>query len=310
MRVFLLSILVLSLSAAVLAQTPPRKPADPQPGSLSLQNPIPPQTAVPVSMEPHHAHEFQNDYVHVYNVTVPPLDATLLHQHDLPYIYLTLGQSDVVNAVQGKPELHLTLEDGATRYSLGNFAHIARTDAGLAFHNITVELVHPQASPRNLGPQAADRPLGSCPQSASDPKNPQIPAEQIVPCFETDEVRMDLVRVEGGKNYEEANPKTSALLVAMSDANLDVSLGGGHTAFLHVGDAVWLPSGTARKIEDFLGIRSKFLLLSFKDSAAQPLAFHKPMVLPSTSCNHANVPSGISTGGTTVFPPSFAAFSR
>ena len=267
MRFVLPSILALSLSPALLAQTPPTKPTDPQPAvSLTLENPIHPQAAVPVSNEPHHAHEFQNDFVHVYNVTVPPLDATLLHQHDLPYIYLTLGHTDVVNAVQGQPAVHLILEDGATRYTPGGFAHIARTDAGIPFHNITIELVHPQASPRNLGAQSPDRPLGSCPQNIPDSKNAQIPAEQAIHCFETDEAQLDLVRVEGGKDYEDANPKTAALLVAMSNANLDVSLGGAHTVFLHEGDVLWLPAGMARKVEDFLGIRSSFLLLSFKDS--------------------------------------------
>ena len=60
----------------------------------------------------------------------------------------------------------------------------------------------------------------------------------------------------------------AALLIAMSNANLDVSLGGEHTAFLHAGDVLWLPAGTARKVGDFLGTRSQFLLLSFKDSGA------------------------------------------
>jgi hypothetical protein len=267
MKIAFLPAVTLLLAPALAAQAPVSKPADPGAPPLSLQNAIQPQAAVPVKDEPHHAHEFQNDYVRVYNVTVPPMDATLLHQHDLPYIYLTLGQADVVNAVQGKPEQHLTLEDGATRYTPGGFAHIARTDAGIPFHNITIELVHPQGSPHDLGGNTDDRPLGACPQGGADPKNPQIPAEQVIPCFETDEARMELVRVEGGKNYEETAPKTAALLVAMSNANLDVSLGGEHAAFLHEGDVLWLPAGTPRRVEDFLGIKSGFLLISFKDSA-------------------------------------------
>jgi hypothetical protein len=223
---------------------------------------------VPVSSEPHHVPVLRNDFVHVYNVTVPPLDTTLLHQHDLPYLYLTLGHTDVVNAVQGQPEVHLVIEDGTTRYTPGGFAHIARTDAGLLFHNITIELARPQGTPRNLGERAQDRNLGTCPAGGRDPKNPQVPAEQVIPCFETDEVRLDLVRVEGLKNYEESAPKTAALLMAMTNANLSVSLGGGDAGFLHEGDVLWLPAGTSRKIEDFLGIKSNFLLLSFKDSAA------------------------------------------
>lgn len=234
-------------------------------GQLSLQYPITQQGAVALKDEPHHVLVFQNDYVRVYNVTVPSLDATLLHKHDLPYLYLTLGQTDVVNAVQGKPDAHLTLEDGATRYTPGGFAHLVRTESGIPFHNITIELVHPQNSPHNLGPNADARPLGACPVN-NDPGNPQIPGEQAIPCFETDEVGLEMVHVEGWKAYEDKDPKAAALLVAMSNANLDVSLAGEHAAFLHGGDVLWLSPGVARRIEDFLGIKSKFLLLSFKDS--------------------------------------------
>ncbi len=270
MKIAVLPTVVLLLAPAAGAQTASPLPADIKKEiQIDIESPIKPEGAVPVSAEPHHAHVFQNDYVRVYNVTVPPLDATMLHQHDLPYIYLTLGTTDVINAVAGKPEAHLTLEDGSTRYSPGGFAHIARTDAGILFHNITIELVHPQSEPRNLGDKAAERPLGSCPQSAAATNsNDQIPSEQVVPCFETDELRLELVKVEGGKDFIQPSPGMGALLIAMSNANLDVSLGGQHTSFMHTGDVLWLPPGTSRKVVDFLGIKSQFILISFKDSAA------------------------------------------
>jgi hypothetical protein len=267
----LVAITVLVCSAAA-AQTPApgQAPRDYLKDiQIDIKNPITQSGAVPVSEEPHHALAFKNEYVHVFNVTVPPLDATLLHQHDLPYIYLTLGTTDVVNAIQGRPEMELTLQDGETRYTPAGFAHVARTDAGIPFHNITIELVKPQDAPRNLPAGGPERPLGSCPLASVDPRrNPQIPYEQVVPCFETEEVRLAVVHVEGGKDYEEMAPQTAALLVAMSNANLDVALGGTHAAFLHVGDVLWLPAGTPRRVQDFIGIRSNFLLLSFKDTGS------------------------------------------
>jgi hypothetical protein len=270
MKIALLSSLALLFSPILRVQGPSSSSSDVQKDiQLATQYPIKPEGAVPVKDEPHHVLAFQNDHVRVYNVTVPPLDATLLHRHDVPYIYLTLGTTDIVNAVEGQPDVHMTLQDGATRYSPGGFAHIARTDAGILFHNITIELLQPQNSPHNLGANAANRPLGSCPKISGDPpQNPQIPFEQVVPCFETDDVRLDLVHVEGGKDYDVTAPPTASLLVAMSNANLDVSLGGQHAAFLHAGDVLWLPAGTARKVVDFLGIKSSFLLLSFKDTGA------------------------------------------
>ncbi|HLZ50067.1 MAG TPA: hypothetical protein VKP61_04915 [Candidatus Acidoferrum sp.] len=270
MRIAALSVVTLLLTFCALAQAPATNSPDTTKDiQLNLQDPIKPAGAVPVSSEPHHAHVFQNGYVRVYNVTVPPLDATLLHQHDLPYIYLTLGTTDVVNAVQGKPEARMMLEDGTTRYSPGGFAHIARTDAGVAFHNITIELVHPQESPRNLGEHASERPLGSCPQNGMGQKQDrQIPLEQDIPCFETSELRMDLVKVDGGRDYTQASPGEATLLIAVSNASLEVSLGGEHVGFLHGGDVQWLPAGVAWKVADFLGTRSEFLLISFKDSGA------------------------------------------
>lgn len=270
MKTAFLLTLALLISPSAGAQTAPTVPSDVRKDiQIDIQSPIKPEGAVPVSAEPHHVLVLRNEYVHVYNVTVPPQDATLLHQHDLPYIYLTLGTTDVVNAVAGNPETHLMLEDETTRYSPGGFAHIVRTDAGILFHNITVELQRPQVSPKNLGDKGSERALGSCPPGSGEPKqNDQIPFEQAVPCFETSELRMERVRVEGGKDFAQASPDTAALLVAMSNANLDVSLGGQHSAFLHAGDVLWLPAGMARAVMDFLGTKSQFLLISFKDSGA------------------------------------------
>jgi hypothetical protein len=272
MKIAVLPTLALLFAPLALAQTPAPSPADVKKDlKIDVQSPIKAEGPVPVSAEPHHVLAFKNDYVHVYNVTVPPLDVTLLHQHDLPYIYLTLGTTDVINVVAGKPEAHLALEDGSTRYSPGGFAHIVRTDAGILFHNITVELAHPQASPQNLGDKSGERPLGACPQRAADAKqNDQVPFKQMSGCFETDEARLDTVIIEGGKDYEEAAPREATLLIAMSNANLEVSLGGEHAAFLHEADVLWLPAGTSRKVVDLLGTRSKFLLISFKDPGATP----------------------------------------
>jgi hypothetical protein len=247
--------------AAVRAQAP---------GSdASYQNPAAPQVAVPIRDEPHHRLVLQNDFVRVYRVEVPPLDTTLLHQHDLPYLGVTLGSTDLVNAVSGKPEAHVTLQDGQVIFSPGGFAHLMRTDAGLAFRNITVELVKAQGTARNICKQIIEGPLGACPQqAAAGKKNSSETGDDDVPYFETDEIRIDSIKVAGGKDYVEEAPKLNSLLVALTNANLDANLGGEHISFLHGGDVLWLPAGTPRKVVDFLGTKSSFVLVSFKDSAS------------------------------------------
>jgi len=260
------------LCASLQAQAPPPPPAY----DLSLQNPTVPLGPVPISEEPHHRLVLQNDFTRVYIVMVPPLDTTLLHQHDLPYLYVTLGAADIINAIVGKPELHQILQDGETHYSPGHFAHVARTDSGVAFQNVTIELVHPQGTPRNLCKDVLPGAPLNCPEQKAAPDNSKAKrgqpaaAEEDVPYFETDELRLDIHKVSSGNDYVDATPKTDALLVALSDDNLDANLGGEHTSFLHGGDVLWLPAGKHRRIVDFLGTRSSFLLISFKDSAPAP----------------------------------------
>jgi hypothetical protein len=211
--------------------------------------------------------------VRVYNVIVPGLDSTFLHQHDLPYLYVVLGPADLINAVVGKPEVHQIMQDGETHYSPGHFAHVVRTDAGVEFHNITIELTHPQGTPKNLCRDLLPGSPLNCPQPPAVAENSKAkkseaePAPEDVPYFETDEIRVDLHRVSSGNDYVEVKPKSDALLVALTNANLDANIAGEHVQFLHTGDVLWLPAGQNRRVVDFLGTHSSFILITFKDSA-------------------------------------------
>ena len=242
---------------------PPQNPAT----GLADQSPDALTGPVPLAEEPHHRLMLQNDFVRVYNVMVPPLDATQLHQHDLPYLYLVLGPADLINAVQGKPEAHLVYQDGDTRYSPGHFAHVVRTDSGLPFRNVTIELLHPQQAAQNLCKEVLPGAPEQCSrESAATKKLSREAGDDVVPYFETDEVRVDGVQVSWGKDYLNDSPQHDALLIGTTGANLDANLDGQHIQFLHGGDILWMPAGVRRRIVDFLGTNSRFLLISFKDS--------------------------------------------
>jgi hypothetical protein len=275
-----LALICMALCCSVIrAQAPstPQAPQAPAP-DLSQQYPTAPQGPVPISDEPHHRLLLQNDFARVYNVTVAPLDSTLLHQHDLPYLYVVLGFADIINAIVGKPELHQVLEDGEMHYSPGHFAHIVRTDSGMPFHNITVELVRPQGTAKNLckdvlpgAPLNCPEPATSVATSKGKKATPQVASDDS-PYFETDEVRVELHKVSSGDDYVDGAPQVAALLIGLTNSNLDVNLAGEHIGFLHGGDVLWLPAGQHRRIVDFLGTHSGFLLISFKDSTPRPTA--------------------------------------
>jgi hypothetical protein len=217
-----------------------------------------------------------------------------MHRHDLPYLAINFGAAAIENDVQGKPAATLQLADGQVIYSLGGFAHVART-SGAAFRNVTVELIKPQGTARNLCKQIVAGPL-ACPQaeeankqsatqtadarqrapargtgkkgSDAQRKPSAESADDDMPYFETDQVRADVITVSSGREFAEESPKSPALLVAMTNSNVDVILGGQHVAYFHAGDTVWLPAGTSRRVTDFLGTRSNFLLVTFKDAGS------------------------------------------
>jgi hypothetical protein len=225
---------------------------------------------VPLREEPHHRLIFENEFVNVYTVAVPPNDATLMHRHDLPYLAINFGPGNITNIVQGQKEATITLRDGQVVYSPGGFAHVARTNSGSAFRNITVELRKPQGVARNLCQQVVAGPL-DCPEKKQEQasvakKNAPTDADDVVPYFETDQVRAEVVTVSMGRDYVDPSPRENALLIAMTNSNINADVGGHQTSFLHSGDILWMPSGEARRVNDFLGTRSNFLLVSFKDN--------------------------------------------
>jgi hypothetical protein len=244
--------------------------------SLNAQAP----TAVPIPKEPHHHLVLENDYVRVFRVSVPAHESTLLHQHDVPYLYISLGPADVINAVQGKPEAHLVMADGQLGYSPGHFAHIAHNESNTPFNNVTIELLKPQGEPHNLCVSVIAGPLGACPNAESAPATwygNALPSGS--PLLETDEIVVESGLVGPKSSFEDKRPAVSALLIAMNGSQISVKpsrtlhpVQGGLAENLRGGEVYWLPAGVKRSIKARTPSAGRFLLVSFKDSGpASPL---------------------------------------
>lgn len=239
----------------------------------------PPQiNAVPVGNEPHHHLIFQNDYARAYYVEIPAHQATLLHQHDLPYMAVALGPTDIINAVQGKPEAHLTLTDGQVLYSNGGFAHIARADTGLPFRNITVEFLHPQGEARNRCTRViADQPASDCPSYDPGQLKGPPPLASIKPLFETDEVRVLSGVLAGNGDWSDNKPDRPArLLLVLDQSTLSVENPGQPAKTMKTGEALWLSEGVTPTIRNLESLTtSAFVLIAFKDSIPEGAAEEK-----------------------------------
>lgn len=194
--------------------------------------------------EPHHHLKIENEYVRVYYVEVPPHEATQLHRHDHDYIYVSLGPSDVVNAILNKPEIHLQLKDGETHFTRGGFAHVARNLADTPFRNITVELLKPQSNLRNVCAEVAfGAPSESCSRSAGL-RESGISGETE---FVTDETEVDFTRFDPKVGQTMTTTITlfrGTLLIVLSGAGIRKTVKGEPEEIVNVGDAMWLLAGS------------------------------------------------------------------
>jgi len=100
---------------------------------------------VEITAEPHHHLTLENKSVRVFDVEIPPHADTLMHWHRHDYFQVTLGASEVVNAVKDKPPVTVKLQDGETRFSPATFAHIARNLADQPFRNVTIEILEDES---------------------------------------------------------------------------------------------------------------------------------------------------------------------
>ena len=174
--------------------------------------------AVLAKNEPHHHLVYEDSTLRVLRVRVPAHDTTLLHEHDPDYFWIALGASTVTNAKLGAPDATITSADLSIHYTAGNFAHVARNPGGVAFDNITVELLEPQTGVRNLCEAAlADKPLdcrGAAPRSAMFIGATEHPA------FATARRRVSLVTIPPNATIRPGVPTKSAWLIALDTLDL------------------------------------------------------------------------------------------
>src|SRR5260370_7238580 len=101
------------------------------------------QAAVEITSEPSHHQVLQNDWVRVFNVLAAPKATTLVHRHNYDYLFVTLGNTQIINARVGENPVSMALKDGEVRFTKGGFAHAVTNTGETPFHNITIELLQP-----------------------------------------------------------------------------------------------------------------------------------------------------------------------
>jgi len=212
--------------------------------------------AVLAKNEPHHHLAYQDSTLRVLRVRVPAHDTTLLHEHDPDYFWIALGASTVVNAKLGAPDATITSSDLSIHYTAGNFAHVARNPGGAAFDNITVELLEPQTSVRNLcEPALADKPL-DC--RTKEQRSALLIGATEHSAFATSHRRVSLVTIPPNTTVRPGTPTKSAWLIALD--TLDVARGlATRNLGPWVGGTIRLPNDPTWRIQNQGGKSIRFI---------------------------------------------------
>ncbi len=182
-------------------------------------------TEVETTSEPSHHLALENEYVRVFKVEVPPHAVTLMHRHRHDYIFVTIGDADISNEVEGKPPVEVKFADGDARFTPGNFAHVARNLSDQPFRNVTIELLQDEQM----------RSAASRWTEESDQKS--FPGGHRKTLFVKDGVRVSAVELEPGATLPTEAFAGPVLLVAIG--NIQLSNGRTHREELTPGGRLW-----------------------------------------------------------------------
>jgi quercetin dioxygenase-like cupin family protein len=213
---------------------------------------------VEITAEPYHHLALENKSVRVFNVEVPSHAGTLMHWHRLDYIYVTLGDTEIVNAVKDKPAVTVKLGDGETRFAPAPFAHIARNLTDQPFRNVTIEILEDETLRNSTAHWDEDRALDIL----------QGGTKQIL--FVKDGIRVTEFELQPGGVVPKHDYTGPHLLVAVSDLDLREneirSDAGGHAPMpghFKSGDSKWLPGGYSHSLTNTSPKPAKFVTLEF-----------------------------------------------
>ena len=163
-----------------------------------------PQSPVEIKAEPQHHPKFENEFVRIWDVTVPAGDATLWHAHRNDNVVITLAGASLRIERLGKDPVDALWKFGDVRFSKATYIHRAMNVGTTAFHNLTIELLKPaSASPPTLLNETGREPV-----------------------FETDRVRVYRLSLAPGEVIATHTHPFPCVVVTITAAEIEVTADG------------------------------------------------------------------------------------
>jgi quercetin dioxygenase-like cupin family protein len=218
------------------------------------------QQSVEITSEPSHHQVFQNEYVRVFNVIVAPKASTLIHRHNDDYLFVTLGDSDLINARVGEKPVPLQLKDGDVRFTPGHFAHAAINNSDQPFHNTTIELLKPSTN------------VKTCTDSCDDLSIPcaGICTQRRKLIF-SDQWSVWLITVPPSAPVDKQLHAVPQLIVPVSSLEFGVQAGSTDSPIKQgPGQIDWLPSRPMHALINNAKTSARFVALEFNPEKVKP----------------------------------------
>ena len=224
-------------------------------------------TPVPLTAEHHHHLVFSSPQVRAFYVVIPVKDQTLIHQHNVNYVWVGLGDADVVNATVNKPPVRLHSSDGMLHFSPGGFAHKAINVGNTTYRNVTVELLQHQKDLRNL----CEEVLKGKPLHCIAPKAGRFSQESgvtVKPDFTTDQIEFDTVTVATGASVTLSGAAVPPVVIALSHTTASANpvsdaSAGRSTRVLKGGNVVSAKADTPLTLRNTGSDPARFLVFEF-----------------------------------------------
>jgi hypothetical protein len=127
--------LKLSKAAGVEVKPPNQAPAA---GNGTENDPV------PVEREPHHHVVFENQYVRLLDVVVPPGEMTLFHKHSLDNVAVLLADTTLKNQNPGQGWTERPITQGSVGFRAGTktpYTHRIMNTGSVVFHVMDVEIL-------------------------------------------------------------------------------------------------------------------------------------------------------------------------
>jgi quercetin dioxygenase-like cupin family protein len=193
--------------------------------SNSSQNPV------ELKGEPRHHPKFENEFVRIWDVTVPGGDATLWHAHRNDNVVVTLAPAKLHIETIGRDPVDAEWKYGEVRFSQATYVHRAMNVGTTAFHNFTIELL-------KLKPPAGATLLAE-------------PGRE--PVLENDRVRVFRVTLQPGQSGTMHTHTVPVLAIALTPGELEVTTQGNdrpERVTRPLGNVLWRPEKVTHSIKN------------------------------------------------------------